>query len=165
MNGGWNGRLHRAAGFVAGWSIGAVFLLFVFGIAMRYLANAPVHWIDEAVTLLSVWSTLWTAAFVLTWQEQIAFDVVFTLLPESLQRVMLAAAALLFLSLIGWAMPGLVDYTLFLWRERSDALQLRLDYVYAVFPAFLAIVWVKLAATLVRLLFGDWRAELRRWSH
>jgi TRAP-type C4-dicarboxylate transport system permease small subunit len=158
------GALNRLAGLVAGWSLAVVFALFVAGIGSRYLLHRPIGWIDEAVTLLSVWSTFWTAAFVLTWQEHIAFDVLFGALPESLQRLSLLAGCLLFIGLIGWAMPGLVDYTLFLWRERTDTLQLRLDHVFAVFPAFLTVMAAKLAAAAARLAFGDWRAELARWS-
>ena len=36
-------------------------MLFVCGIGMRYLFNRPIGWVDEAVTVLSVWSVLWTA--------------------------------------------------------------------------------------------------------
>jgi TRAP-type C4-dicarboxylate transport system permease small subunit len=161
---GSGGPLHAIAAFVAAWSLAAVFALFVLGVAFRHIANTPLGWIDEAVTLLSVWSTFWTAAFVLTWREHIAFDVLFGALPPGKQRLSLLLAALLFVGLIGAAMPGLVDYTLFLWRERTDVLQLRLDHVFAVFPAFLTVVGLKLAVTALRLAFGDWRAELRRWS-
>lgn len=156
--------LRRLAGRVAAASFGVVFALFVLGVAMRYLFGRPLSWLDEAVTLISVWSTFWTAAFVLTWREHIAFDVAFGALPAGLQRLSLLLGCLIFVGLIGAAMPGLVDYTLFLWRERTDAMQLRLDYVYAVFPAFLAVVGARLFAVATRLAFGDWRAELARWS-
>jgi TRAP-type C4-dicarboxylate transport system permease small subunit len=158
------GALNNLAGRIAGWSLALVFGLFVLGVGFRYLAKAPLSWVDEAVTLLSVWSTFWTAALVLTWREHIAFDVLFGALPPAGQRVSLLFAALLFLGLIGAAMPGLIDYTLFLWRERTDTLQLRLDHVFAVFPAFLVLIGLKLAVTTARLAFGDWRAELARWG-
>ena len=53
------------AGFLSAAGIAVVFALFVFGVAMRYLFDRPVGFVDEAVTLISVWSTFWTAAFVL----------------------------------------------------------------------------------------------------
>lgn len=160
---GWGARARSFAGYVAAWSMGVVFLLFVVGVALR-LANRPVSWIDEAVTLLCTWSTFWTAAFVLRWPEHIAFDVVFTNLKPSLQRASLLVGGTAFVILMGTALPGMVDYTLFLWRERTDALQLRLDWVYAIYPVFFAVIVLRLAWSLRELVSQRWRAELGRWN-
>ena len=86
MAAGVMGSLRRAAGFLAALCMAAVFVLFVFGVGMRYVANRPLSWIDEAVTLLSVWGTFWTAAFVLKWPEHIAFDVLFNAMAPERQR-------------------------------------------------------------------------------
>jgi TRAP-type C4-dicarboxylate transport system permease small subunit len=142
----------------------AVFALFVIGIGMRYLANRPLAWIDEAVTLLSVWGTFWTAAFVLKWPEHIAFDVVFSNLRPGVQRWSLLVGSIGFVVLMGAALPGLVDYTLFLWRERTDAMQLRLDWVYSIFPIFFVVVLVRLAWSLRQLASPGWKDELARWT-
>lgn len=164
MASGPSGSLRRAAGIIAALSMLAIFVLFVFGVGMRYLANRPQNWVDESVTLLSVWSTFWTAAFVLKWPEHIAFDVVFNHLSAERQRFCLLAGALAFVLLIGAAMPGMVDYTLFLWRERTDALQWRLDYVYSIFPVFFAVVLIRLLLVVKALAGPGWRAELARWA-
>lgn len=157
-------RWQRVAGFIAAWSIGVIFFLFVIGIGMRYLANRPVSWIDEAVTLLSVWSTFWTAAFVLKWPEHIAFDVLYANLQPSTQRLFLITGMVAFILLIGAAMPGMVDYTLFLWRERTDALQLRLDWAYSIFPFFFAVILVRMAFSVMTLVSSDWKAEVDHWA-
>jgi TRAP-type C4-dicarboxylate transport system permease small subunit len=141
-----------------------VFGLFVFGIGMRYLANRPLNWIDEAVTLLSVWGTFWTAALVIRWPDHIAFDVVFNALSPEKQRYFLLAGSLGFIALIGAAMPGMVDYTLFLWRERTDAMQLRLDFVFSIFPFFFAVVLIRLAVVAKNLAGRNWRRELAHWA-
>jgi TRAP-type C4-dicarboxylate transport system permease small subunit len=157
-------RLRKAAGAIAAFAMAVVFVLFVAGVGMRYLANRPQNWIDETVTLISVWATFFTAAFVLRWPEHIAFDVVYNLLRPSARRVALLVGAAGFIALIGAAMPGMVDYTLFLWRERTDALQLRLDYVYAIFPVFFLVLLVRLALTIRHLLGASWREELEHWQ-
>lgn len=154
---------HRFAQAVATGSLALVFLLFIFGVGMRYLANRPVSWIDEAVTVLAVWSVLWTAAFVLRWSEHISFDIVFAGMAPQRQRWMLLTATLAFVVLMGAALPGLVSYTLFLWRERTDMLQMRMDFVYAIFPIFMAVVLLRLAWTAWRLLSPRWREELADW--
>lgn len=157
-------RWRRTAQAVATLSLGAVFCLFLYGIGMRHVFDRPISWVDEAVTVLSVWSVLWTAAFVLRWREHIAFDVLFIHVAPPRQRLMLlagnAALALLFIA----ALPGMVDYTLFLWREKTDMLEMRLDFVYAVFPLFFIVIVVRQIITLWRLARAPWRAELEQWG-
>ena len=155
---------HRVASFIAAWSLGIVFALFIAGIAMRYLFNAPLAWIEEMVTLLSVWSTFWTAAFVLTWSEHIAFDVVFSHLRPALQRYALLTGSVAFIALMAAAIPGMIDYTLFLWRERTDAMQLRLDWVYSIYPIFFIVIVLRLAFVVRNLLSPKWQDELGRWA-
>lgn len=158
------GSMRRAAGFLAALCMALVFALFVFGVGMRYLANRPLPWIDEAVTLLSVWGTFWTAAFVLKWHEHIAFDVLFGAMSPEKQRAWLLCGCVAFILLVGAAMPGMVDYTLFLWRERTDAMLLRLDFVYSIFPFFFAVVLLRLVLVARNLAGAGWREELARWA-
>ena len=156
--------MRRFAAAVSGLSLGTVFVLFVYGIGMRYMFNRPIGWVDEAVTVLSVWSVLWTAAFVLRWDEHISFDIVFVNIAPPRQRLMLLVVNIAFAALFMAALPGMVDYTLFLWRERTDMLQMRLDFVYAIYPLFFIVIVLRQLASIWRLLRGDWRGELRRWG-
>jgi TRAP-type C4-dicarboxylate transport system permease small subunit len=145
-------------------SLGTVFVLFIYGVAMRYLFNRPISWVDEAVTVLMVWSVLWTAALNLRWSEHISFDVVFIHASARTQRLMLLVVGSLFVILMLAALPGLVDYTLFLWRERTDMLGMRLDFVYAIFPFFFAVIVVRLLLSIRRLLGRHWQDELAHWG-
>lgn len=145
-------------------SLCVVFCLFIYGVAMRYLFNRPVSWVDEAVTVLMVWSVLWTAAFNLRWSEHISFDVLFIHVRPQAQRWMLILVSALFVLLMLMALPGLVDYTLFLWRERTDMLGMRLDFVYAIFPLFFAVIVLRLLLSMRRLLGRHWHNELQRWG-
>lgn len=154
----------RAAAGVSTLSLGVVFVLFIFGIGMRYLFDRPVGWIDEAVTVLSVWSMLWTAAFVLRWSEHISFDIVFVNVAPPRQRLMLLVAHVAFVALMLSALPGMVDYTLFLWRERTDMLQMRLDFVYAIFPIFFIVIVLRQMRTIWRLASAGWRTEIADWT-
>lgn len=156
--------MRRLAALVSAWSLAGVFAIFIGAIGARHLFGVSLSWSDEAVTLLSVWSMFWTAALVLRWPEFIAFDVLFAALSPPAQRAMLLAGALALTALLGAAMPAMVDYTLFLWRERTDSMGIRLDLVFAIFPAFFAAILLRLALTIARLAGPGWRAELRRWS-
>jgi TRAP-type C4-dicarboxylate transport system permease small subunit len=156
--------VRRLAALVSAWSLAGVFAIFVGAIGARHLFGVSLSWSDEAVTLLAVWSMFWTAALVLRWPDFIAFDVLFAALPPPAQRAMLLAGALLVVALLGAAMPAMLDYTLFLWRERTDSLGIRLDLAFAIFPAFFAAMLLRLCVTIARLAGPGWRAELQRWS-
>ena len=156
----WYKRLAEA---VSTLSMGVVFALFIYGVGMRYLLNRPVSWTDEAVTVLMVWSVLWTGAFVLRWSEHISFDIVFVNLAPKRQRLMLLVGNTAFVVLMLAALPGMVDYTLFLWREKTDMLEMRLDFVYAIFPIFFIAIVVRQLLSLWRLMSPRWPAELARW--
>ena len=158
------GWMRKTALAIGAGCLAAVFVLFLLGIGMRDRANRPLSWIDEAVTILSVWGTFWTAACVLRWPEFIAFDVLFNGLSPARQRLCLAVGAGSFIVLIGAALPGMVDSTLFLWRERTDAMQLRIDVVYSIFPFFLSVLLVRLCLTVRALIGPDWQRELSRWT-
>ena len=157
----WYKRLAQA---VSTLSMGVVFVLFIYGVGMRYLLNRPVSWTDEAVTVLMVWSVLWTGAFVLRWSEHISFDIVFANLAPERQRLMLLVGNAAFVVLMLAALPGMVDYTLFLWREKTDMLEMRLDFVYAIFPIFFIAIVVRQLLSLWRLMSPRWPAELARWT-
>jgi TRAP-type C4-dicarboxylate transport system permease small subunit len=154
----------RLADAVSTLSLGVVFILFIYGVGMRYLLNRPVSWTDEAVTVLTVWSVLWTGAFVLRWSEHISFDIVFVNLAPKQQRLMLLVGNVAFVILMLAALPGMVDYTLFLWREKTDMLEMRLDFVYAIFPIFFIAIAVRQLLSLWRLMSPSWQAELARWT-
>ena len=157
----WYKRLAEA---VSTLSMGVVFVLFIYGVGMRYLLNRPVSWTDEAVTVLMVWSVLWTGAFVLRWSEHISFDIVFVNLAPKRQRLMLLVGNTAFVVLMLAALPGMVDYTLFLWREKTDMLEMRLDFVYAIFPIFFIAIVVRQLLSLWRLMSPRWQTELARWT-
>ena len=157
----WYKRLAEA---VSTLSMGVVFSLFIYGVGMRYLLNRPISWTDEAVTVLMVWSVLWTGAFVLRWSEHISFDIVFVNLAPKRQRLMLLVGNLAFVILMFAALPGMVDYTLFLWREKTDMLEMRLDFVYAIFPIFFIAIVVRQLLSLWRLMSSSWQDELARWT-
>jgi TRAP-type C4-dicarboxylate transport system permease small subunit len=77
---------------------------------------------------------------------------------------MLLVGNSVFVILMLAALPGMVDYTLFLWREKTDMLQMRLDFVYAIFPIFLIVVVMRQLLSLWRLMSPRWPEELARWT-
>src|SRR5207245_1154188 len=114
---GWLYWPRRVADGLACALFAAVFLIFIYKIAMRYLAHDAVAWGDEVSVVLFISIIFWANAFVVEDRRQITFDLLYRHLSPRGQR----AAAILRLAIIAgiflYAAPGAIDYILFLWRE------------------------------------------------
>jgi TRAP-type C4-dicarboxylate transport system permease small subunit len=137
----------------------AMFATFIAGVAMRYAAGRPLTWSDEICIVLLLWSTFWAASFVVKLGEHVTFDILYEAAAPRWRRVMALAAALGFGALLLAALPATYGYVAFLWRETTPTLRLRLDYVYACFPLFLAVIGARLLWRGSRLARRDWE----RW--
>ena len=130
----------------------AVFVIFCYKILRRYLAGDAVAWGDEVCVVLFIWIVFLANAFVVDDKKQIAFDLLIDRLSPRARRRVEIARILLVGGILVAALPGAVDYTLFLWRERTPVLLWRLDIVYACFAVFIAAVIVRYGARLIGLL-------------
>jgi len=139
-----------AAAATAALLVVAVFVAILVGVARRYLFGVPLVWIDELSTVLFVWSIFWAGAFVVGLREHVSFDLVHQALPPRaaaiLWRVVCAVVAIALLA----ALPKLWNFVAFLWRERTPALQWRLDFVYACFVLFIAAAALRFGWEAVR---------------
>ena len=129
--------MKQAAAAISALLIAAVLGAVLLGVARRYLFGAPLSWTDELSAMLFVWAVFWAAAFAVPLREHVAFDLVLDALPASLRRGIAIGASLAVGVALLAALPKTVEFVAFLWRERTPALQWRLDYVYACFPLFM----------------------------
>jgi TRAP-type C4-dicarboxylate transport system permease small subunit len=150
----------QAFNLVSSLMFGCVFLVFAYKIVMRYLADDPVAWADEVSVVLFVWILFWGNAFVLEDERQIKFDLVYRKLPAGGRRAAAMIRSLIVGGLFLWALPGVVDYILFLWRERTPVLGLRLDFVYSCFGIFVAAIMVRSAWNIIDLVRPGWRRHI-----
>ena len=135
----WLRSAESAAALVAALIVAALFAVLIAGVCARYGLGHPLAWTDEVAAMLFVWLVFWTGAFVLKVEEHVAFDVVYDLAPPAMRRVLGALGAACAAALLFWALPKVADYVAFLWRERTPVLQWRQDFLYACFPAFVAM--------------------------
>jgi TRAP-type C4-dicarboxylate transport system permease small subunit len=150
----------RAASLIASAMFASVFAAFIYKIVMRYVAHDAVAWADEVSVVLFVWMIFWANAFVVPDRRQIRFDLVVRLLPPPWQRAAAIARLVIIGGLFLWALPGVIDYIAFLWRERTPVLTLRLDFVYACFGLFAAAVVVRSGIELYQLARPGWRQHI-----
>lgn len=134
--------------------------VFAYAIASRYLLGRPVTWADEVLVLAMVWCSFIAAALLVSEREQVVFDLLYERCAPAWRRALLIAGSLALAGILLAALPALIDYTLFLWRERTSVLELRLDHVYACFPLFIAAVILRRLVLVARLLGCNWRAAM-----
>ena len=147
--------LEKAAEAVGVALFAAMFATFIAGVAMRY-AGRPLTWSDEFCVVLLLWSTFWAAAFVVKLSEHVTFDILYEAAPRGGRRLMAIVAAVGFGALLLAALPATYGYVAFLTREVTPTLRLRLDYVYACFPLFLAVIGARLIWRGGQLARRDW---------
>ncbi|MCW5686115.1 MAG: TRAP transporter small permease subunit [Pseudolabrys sp.] len=157
---GWGARLQQAANIVAALMFAAVFLIFNYKIITRYLEHDEAVWTDEVSVILFIWIIFWANAFLIRDREQITFDLCYRPMPDTTKRWMALARLLLVGGIFVWALPGTLDYLMFLWRERTPVLSLRLDLVYSCFGIFMIAVVIRQAVSAVKLLGPRWRRHI-----
>lgn len=135
----------------------AVFLIYLVGIAARYLFSSPIAWSDELAMIVFLWCMFLTDAFVNRDSDHVGFDILWERLPPRGRRVAGLLQTGLFGVLFAVAFPVIVDYVMFLWREQTSALQWRLDLVYVCFIVYFLMVIVRLAAKFVMLAGPGWQ--------
>jgi TRAP-type C4-dicarboxylate transport system permease small subunit len=150
----------RAAEWVGAALVAAILVAVIAGVARRYLFGAPIVWIDELTSVLFLWAVFWTAALVVPLRDHVAFELVDGALPNGARRWVGILAAMAAALALGAAAPKIVDFILFLWRERTPALQWRLDFVFACFGLFVVALAVRLLVRAARLFGHNWRDEL-----
>jgi TRAP-type C4-dicarboxylate transport system permease small subunit len=154
---GWAARARSFANLVSGLMFAAVFVIFNYKIVTRYLKHDEAVWADEISVILFIWIIFWASAFLVRDKEQITFDLVYRHVGDRTKRWMALARLVLVGGIFVYALPGSIDYILFLWRERTPVLDLRLDYVYACFGIFLVAVVVRSVWGIVKLAGPQWR--------
>jgi TRAP-type C4-dicarboxylate transport system permease small subunit len=154
---GFVARALQAANLICGLMFAAVFLIFNYKIITRYLEHDEAVWADEVSVILFVWIVFWASAFLVPDRQQITFDLVYRHAGERTRRWMALARLVLVGGIFLYALPGSIDYILFLWRERTPVLNLRLDIIYSCFGIFLVAVVLRSAWSIVRLLGPQWR--------
>jgi len=155
-------RLVRAARWIGALMFVAIFAVFVAAVVMRYLVGQPIQWADEFVTIAAMWLIFWMSALAVRERDHVAVDIVFMAFPPKTRRALALVSAAFFGAVFAAALPSTVDYILFLWRQRTNILEWRLDFVFMCLPLFFAAVVVRSLAAIRRLLSRDWRAAVER---
>jgi TRAP-type C4-dicarboxylate transport system permease small subunit len=133
---------------------------FVIQIISRYVLNMPVSWSLELCSIGYVWVVFWSCNLLAGERQQIIFDLIYNMFPPRQRRVLAivntATLSLVFLA----ALPGVLDYVIFLGRRSSMLLKIRMDLVYSCFVIFMLAVIIGGAIRIWRLSGHSWQKHL-----
>lgn len=145
---------------VAAISFAAMFFAFILQVVSRYVFNSPIAWTLELCSIGYIWVVFWACGILVSERQQIVFDVIYNWFKPGPRRWLAifntACLGLVFLA----AIPGVVDYILFLGRRSTMLLKVRMDLTYSCFAIFMIAVVVGAAIRTRRLLGAQWQQSL-----
>jgi len=150
----------QAADVVGGLLFLSVFVAMNLQVVMRYLFNDPIGWTEEFTGIAFAWAFLWAGAWALSWSDHICFDLIYSNLPASAQRVVAIFVHVVVAGLFLAVLPATIDFILYMRVLRSPILRIPYDIGFACFGLFLGLIALRSAWTVLRLLGGNWRARL-----
>ncbi|HWL56609.1 MAG TPA: TRAP transporter small permease subunit [Paracoccus sp. (in: a-proteobacteria)] len=113
-----------------------MFLVFLLQIVSRYLLNLPIGWTHEVSVMLWIWLVLFGAAFVLSDDEEMRFDLFYRGVGDRARRVMVVISAIATVAAFAVALPATWDYVTFMKVEKSAYLRIRFDWLYSIYVLF-----------------------------
>ena len=151
----WAGWLYRRAENVLAAMLAVMFFAFLLQILFRYLLNWPTGWTNELSSILWIWIVLWGAAFVITEQEEMRFDLIYAAVGARTRGVMFLICAASLIFLYGISFPAVVDYVTFMKVERSSYLEIRFDWLFSIYVIFVVAIIIRYLWLSWQVLRGD----------
>lgn len=143
--------LHKRAENLLALMLLAMFVVFILQIAFRYLLNLPIGWTHEISVILWIWIVLFGSAFVVSDNEEIRFDIIYSKSPWKTRRVFMIITAVFTAGIFLVALPATWDYILFMRVQRTAYLKIPFDFIYSAFGLFMI-------ATIIRQIYVGYQA-------
>lgn len=137
-----------------------MFAGFVIGIIARYVFNAPVSWANELCVVAYVWIVFWSCDILIKERQHIVFDVIYGLFSPRIRRALAIFVTLSLAAVFLAALPGTVDYFLFIRPRHTTLLHLPMQFVYGSFLIFVVAVVVSALRRLWQLLRPGWEKQV-----
>jgi TRAP-type C4-dicarboxylate transport system permease small subunit len=135
--------LHKSAQNVVVALIATMFICFLLQIVFRYFLNRPLGWTEEVSLLCWVWVVLWGAAFILSDEEEVRFDLIYGVVSERMRRVFVVVSSIALIVLLAISLPASWRYVAFMKREHSAYLHVPFNYLYSIYVIFAVACIVK----------------------
>jgi TRAP-type C4-dicarboxylate transport system permease small subunit len=132
--------LRRRAENVAAAMLAVMFAAFIIQIVFRYFFNFPIGWAAELSVVMWLWLVLWGAAFVLSDEEEIRFDLLSASAGRRARIIMGIISSLALVVLYGASLPATYSYVTFMKVEKASYLKVRMDWLFSIYVLFLVAI-------------------------
>jgi len=146
--------LRRRAENVAAAMLAVMFAAFIIQIVFRYFFNFPVGWAAELSVVMWLWLVLWGAAFVLSDEEEIRFDLLSASVGRRARIIMGILSGVALVVLYGASLPATYSYVTFMKVEKASYLKVRMDWLFSIYLLFLLAILARYLWKLSYLLRG-----------
>jgi C4-dicarboxylate transporter, DctQ subunit len=160
--------VRKTAEVVVALLLGLMFLAFIVQIVLRYsLGLLPASagdvrlalgmvlgWTSEISVVTWLYIVLLGSALWLREADEIKIDLLSGVLGTRGRRIVAAFTALAILILYIMSFPAILKYVQFMWRERTDFMKIRFDWLYSVYLVFAAAIILRYLSHLFDALRG-----------
>jgi TRAP-type C4-dicarboxylate transport system permease small subunit len=153
-------KIRRGAELFSAAMFAIMFGAFVLQVVSRYVFDAPVSWTIEICSIAYIWIVFFSSVTILRPDQHITFDMVYEVLTPHWKRwfAIVTTASLFSIFLI--CLPGTLDYLVFVGKNKTLILRIRLDLIYACFGIFMVGAIVAAGIRLYRLLSSKWQSRI-----
>lgn len=142
--------------------IGSAWFLVMFGafviqVFTRYVLNHPLGWTTEMCLIAFLWFAFWGGGLMVREQDHVRFDLLYQSVGPKAKRIMTGTVSLILGAVFAYALPANLDYVAFMAHDRTWVMEIRFDYVFAVFVVFLVAVAVRGLWRAFRISRADWQ--------
>lgn len=123
--------------------LGVMFAAFVAQVVFRYFLNLPTGWTSELTVIMWLWMVLWGAAFVITEEEEIRFDLVSGAVGRGLRRGFAIISGLVLVGAYLGSLPAAWDYVSFMKIQSSAYLKIPFFWLFMVYILFSVAVVIR----------------------
>ena len=134
--------------------LAVMFAAFIIQIVFRYFFNFPVGWAAELSVVMWLWLVLWGAAFVLSDEEEIRFDLLSASVGRRARIIMGILSGVALVVLYGASLPATYSYVTFMKVEKASYLKVRMDWLFSIYLLFLLAILARYLWKLSYLLRG-----------
>ena len=102
--------------------LAALFLTFILQIFSRYVLNNPIGWTVEACLTIWVWLVFWSNSFIVKYEDQITFDLLYDAVKPNIRRIFALISSLAIIVGMAISMYPTWDWIDFLKIKKSSLL-------------------------------------------
>ena len=137
-----------------------MFVTFLLQVFTRYVLNDPLGWTTELCLIAFVWFAFWSGGLLVRPSDQVRFDLLYLMAGEKLRRYLAIISTLALSALFLAGLYANYDFVTFMKIDVTPVLEVRYDYVFAVFLIFMVALGIRYALHVLRLLRSGWQDEL-----